>query len=319
MSIEGSQAKFDFSAFDTEVTREAEDRLIEVIAGSIDRLREQYKDDDKLDKTFSRGRGEYVPKSSYTTDQLDPEPLTKNRVIEPMLDALGYEDYGYEAGSFAAERGEQADYAISLRDIESVDSSRLLIEAEPLKKPLENRGHGLDQVKSWLSQREFESDFGFATDGLRWIFVRYDPDSYTHNIIEDVDLRPVFLTLFDNATGAKRPPTEVVSEDERELVATLLRTFEYENFVSIIDDAREVIKEKQEEITDEFYDDYIRVVFGVQEDSDDRRARSLIGDGIVPPEEADGDEVRHIRPEQSLRRLLVRTQTFSPGINRLYR
>ncbi|WP_256288219.1 hypothetical protein [Halobellus inordinatus] len=168
-----------------------------------------------------------------------------------------------------------------------MDSSRLLIEAEPPKKPLENRGHGLDQVKSWLSQREFESDFGFATDGLRWIFVRYDPDSYTHNIIEGVDLRPVFLTLFDNATGANRPPTEVVTEDERELVATLLRTFQYENFVSIIDDAREVIKEKQEEITDEFYDDYTCVVFGVQEDTDDRRARSLIDDGIVPPEETD--------------------------------
>lgn len=292
MSTEGSQAEFDFSAFDTEVTREDEDRIIEAIAGSIDRLRDQIEDDDILDGTFSRGRGEYVLKSKYSKDQLDPEPLTKSRVIEPLLDALGYDDYGYEAGSFAAERGEQADYAISLRDIESVDSSRLLIEAEPLKKRLKNRGHGLDQVKSWLSQREFESDFGFATDGLRWIFVRYDPDSYTHNIIEDVDLSPVFLTLFDNATDAKRPPTEVVSEEDRELVATLLRTFEYDNFVSIIDDAREVIKEKQEQITDEFYDDYIRVVFGVQDGTEDRRARSLIGDGIVPPEEVDGDDVR---------------------------
>jgi len=294
MSSEGSQAEFDFSAFETEVTREAEDAVIEAIAESIRRLREQI-DDDILDSTFSRGRGEYVLKSKYSKDHLDPEPLTKNRVIEPLLSVLGYEDYGYEAGSLAAERGEQADYAVSLRDIESVDSSRLLIEAEPLKKHLENRGHGLDQVKSWLSQREFESDFGFATDGLRWVFIRYDPDSYTHNVIEDVDLRPVFLTLFDNATGAQAPPTEVISDDERAFIATLLRTFNYDNFSSIIDDAREVIKEKQDEITDEFYDDYIRVVFGVQEDSDDRRARrarSLIGDGIVPPDEADGDEVR---------------------------
>jgi hypothetical protein len=291
MSTEGSQAEFDFSVFETEVTEADEDRIIEAIAGSIDRLREQI-DDEDLDKTFSRTRGEYVLRSDYSDDRLDPEPLTKNRVIEPLLGALGYEDYGYEAGSFASERGEQADYAISLRDINSVDSSRLLIEAEPLKKRLENRGHGLDQVKSWLSQREFESDFGFATDGIRWIFVRYDPDSYTHNVIEDVDLRSVFLALFENATTEQRPPTEVLTEDQRALVATLARTFEYDNFVSIIDDAREVIKEKQEEITDEFYDDYIRVVFGVEDGAEDRRARSLIGEGIVPPDEADGDEVR---------------------------
>ncbi len=98
MSTQGSQAEFDFSAFDTEVTREAEDRIIEAIAGSINRLREHL-DDDTLDKTFSRGWGEYVRKSRYTTDQLDPETLTKNRVIEPMLDSLGYEDYRSRPGA----------------------------------------------------------------------------------------------------------------------------------------------------------------------------------------------------------------------------
>jgi hypothetical protein len=157
---------------------------------------------------------------------------------------------------------------------------------------LEDRGHGLDQVKSWLSQREFESDFGFATDGVRWIFVRYDPDSYSHNVIASVDLQPVFLSLFENASTEQQSPTSVLSDEQRELVSRLLRTFEYGNFVSIIDEAREVIKRKQEEITDEFYDDYIRIVFGVEDESDDRRARSLIGEGIVPPDEADGDDVR---------------------------
>ena len=276
MSAEGTQAEFDISAFDTDVTEAAEDRIIETIVDSIGRLREQI-EDDILDEMFCSDPGRYTMRNEFTRDQLDPEPLTKHRIIEPLLDALGYEDYGYEAGGFGGTRGEQADYAVPLRDVDSVDSSRLLIEAEPVNKPLQNRGHGLDQVKSWLSQREFESDFGFATDGLRWIFVRYDPDSYTHNIIDEVDLRPVFLTLFENATTDQRPPADVLPEGERALVTALLRTFEYGNFVSIIDDAQEVLKRKQKEITDEFYDDYIRVVFGVQGDSDDRRVRSLIG------------------------------------------
>jgi len=232
-------------------------------------------------------------RNDFTQDQLDPVPLTKNRVIEPLLQTLGYSDYGYEAGDFSEERGEQADYAVSLRGVDSVDSTRLLIEAEQINKHLRNRGHGLDQVKSWLSQREFESDFGFATDGIRWIFVRYDPDAYSHNVIGEVDLRPVFLKLFENVTTIQDDPTTVLSDEERELINTLLRTFSYENFLTIIDDAKEVIKEQQE-ITNAFYQDYIRIVFGVEEgqDTNERRARSLIRDGISSPPDADGDDTR---------------------------
>ncbi|QCC60235.1 hypothetical protein NP511_17915 [Natrinema thermotolerans] len=291
MSVQGTQTEFDISEFETEVTAEDRDRVIEAIAESISRLRDQI-EDDILESMLRADPGTYQLRSDFTQDQLDPEPLTKNRVIEPLLETLGYDDYGYEAGDFSSERGEQADYAVSLRDIDTVDSTRLLIEAEPTNKPLENRGHGVDQVKSWLSQREFESDFGFATDGLRWIFIRYDPDTYTHSYIEEIDLSSVFLSLFENEATERQPPKEVLSTDQLELITRLLRTFAYENFTSIIDDAQEVIKRKQEEITDEFYDDYINVVFGVTDEDDERRARSLIGDGVIAPDDAAGDDVR---------------------------
>lgn len=307
MSTEGTQTAFDFSEFDTEVTEADEDRVIETIAESIDRLRDQI-DDDTLDEMFRSDPGRYTMRSDFTRDQLDPEPLTQNRVIEPLLETLGSTDYGYEAGDFSEERGEQADYSVSLRDIESVDSTRLLIEAEPINKVLEDRGHGLDQVKSWLSQREFESDVGFATDGVRWIFVRYDPDSYTHNVIERVDLRPVFLALFDNASAVNPDsPTSVVTEEQRELISALLRTFNSENFASIIRDAPSVLSEKKEAITEEFYDDYIQIVFGVAEEGGERRARSLIGEGgIEAPEEADGDDVRLFAVELMNRLIFVK-------------
>lgn len=88
------------------------------------------------------------------------------------------------------------------------------------------------------------------------------------------------------------PATEVVTDEERELVAELVRTFANTNFRSIIDDAQDVIKEKQEAVTDEFYDDYIKYVFRVAEGEDERRARSLVGDGVMPPDDADGDDTR---------------------------
>jgi hypothetical protein len=290
MSASGTQTEF-VDDFDTDVSRDDEDVVIKTIAESINRMRDQI-DDDDLDGILRSTPAPYTFKSKYTRDQLDPEPFTKARVIEPLLETLGYNDYGYEAGDFSDTRGEQADYAISLRDVASVDSSRLLIEAEPLNKPLEDRGHGLDQVKSWLSQREFESDYGFATDGIRWIFVRYDADSYTHDVISDVNLRPVFQRLHQNASMANHPPTEVVTDEERELVVELVQTFACTNFQSIIGDAQDIIKEKQEAVTDEFYDDYIKYVFGVAEGENERRARSLVGDGVVPPDDADGDDTR---------------------------
>lgn len=308
MSVSDAQTEFNFDEFDTTVSDDDVDLVINTIDSCIRSLRDQYKNEDNLDKTFSRGRGEYVPKSKYTRDQLDPEPLTQDRVIEPLLKILGYEDYGAEAGDFSSTRGEQADYAVSLRDIDTVDSSRLLIEAEPFKKHLEDRGHGADQVKSWLSQREFESDFGFATDGLRWMFIRYDADSYTHTTVADVDLQPVFLTLFENQTTSSKAPVDAVPEEQRELVAELIRTFDFDNFRSIIGDAQEVLKEKQEAITDEFYDDYIRYVFGVEEGdvSEERRARSLVGDGVIPPEEADGDDTRLFSVELMNRLIFIK-------------
>jgi len=308
MSASDAQTEFDFDEFDTTVSDDDIDLVINAIDSCIRSLRDQYKKDDDLAETFSRPRGGYVGRSDFTIDQLDPEPLAQNRVIEPLLDVLGYEDYGSEAGDFSSTRGEQADYAVSLRDVDSVDSSRLLIEAEALKKRLEDRGHGADQVKSWLSQREFESDFGFATDGLRWMFIRYDPDSYTHTTVADVDLQPVFLTLFENQTTSSKAPVDAIPDEQRELVAELIHTFDFDNFRSIIDDAQEVLKEKQQAITDEFYDDYIRYVFGVDEDdvSEERRARSLVGDGVIPPDEADGDDTRLFSVELMNRLIFIK-------------
>ena len=236
------------------------------------------------------GAGSYILKSGMTRDGLQPESFTQEAVINPLLDALGHE-YSTEAGGLSGGQTQVADYTISLRDYPDIDSARLLVEAEPINKDLDSRKHGVGQVRDWLSQREFQSDFGFATDGLRWVFVRYDPDSYTLNVIEEVDLQPVFLALFENQVGKRDDLTEALFDADRDRVVRLIRTFEYENFVSIAGDARRVIKEKKEEITDEFYDDYIRYVFGIVSD-DEETARSLVGDGVVVPEEATEDNAR---------------------------
>ncbi|NHN65494.1 hypothetical protein G9463_19655 [Haloarcula sp. JP-Z28] len=283
-----SQTEFVQEAFETTVEDEDEKRLLEAIDDAVSRLREQI-DDDTLENILRADAGSYRLRGGMTRDGLQPEPFTQQAVIEPLLSELGH-SFDTEAGGLSGGRTMVADYTVSLRDFDT-DSTRLLIEAEPINKALDSREHGIGQVRDWLSQREFESDFGFATDGLRWAFVRYDPDSYSHNVIEEVDLQPVFLALFENQVGAREPVEEAVFDADRECVASLLRTFEFENFVSIAVEARQVIKRTQEEITDEFYDDYIRYVFGIV-DEDEETPRSLIGDGVVKPDGATEDDAR---------------------------
>ena len=239
-----------------------------------------------------------------TTDGLQPESFTQQAVIEPLLDGLGYE-YNTEAGGLSGGRTMVADYTVSLREQPTIDSTRLLVEAEPINKDIDSRKHGIGQVRDWLSKREFESDFGFATDGLRWAFVRYDPDSYTHNVIEEVDLQPVFIALFENQVGKQEDPTEAIFDAERDRVTRLIQTFEFENFVSISGDARQVIERKKEEITDDFYDDYIRYVFGIVSD-DEETARSLVGDGVVVPDGATEEEARLFAVEMMNRLVFIK-------------
>jgi len=305
MSSDPSSIPTEFVAeeFETSVSKSEETRLIETINDTVSNLRNQI-DDDTLESILRADSGSYLLRSSMTQDGLQPESFTQDAVINPILDALNYE-YSTEAGGLSGGQTQVADYTISLRDYPVIDSTRLLIEAEPINKELDSRKHGVGQVRDWLSQREFESDFGFATDGLRWVFVRYDPDSYTLNVIEEVDLQPVFLALFENQVGKREDPKEALFDADRDRITRLLRTFEYENFTSIAGDARQVIKQKKEEITDDFYDDYIRYVFGIVSE-DEETARSLVGDGVMVPDGASEDDARLFAVELMNRLIFIK-------------
>jgi hypothetical protein len=304
-STRATATEFVEEAFETTVDKESRERLVEAIDAAVSALREQI-DDDTLERILRAGSGSYLLRASMTRDGLQPESFTQQAVVEPLLDALGY-DYATEAGGLSGGQTLVADYTVSLRAYDGIDSTRLLIEAEPANKELDSREHGAGQVRDWLGQREFESDFGFATDGLRWMFIRYDPDSYTHTVIEEVDLAPVFLALFENQVGRQDPPEAVVSERDGERVTRLLRTFAFENFVSIATDARQVIERKQAEITDDFYDDYTRYVFGIVGE-DERSSRSLVGegDGVVAPDGATTEDERLFAVELMNRLLFIK-------------
>lgn len=229
-------------------------------------------------------------KSEDSEQRSDPEPLTQSEIIEELLEELNYNNVSPEAGDKSEERGNQADYAISINN-SNIESERLLIEAEPINKKLRQSSHGVGQVKDWLDQRRFEADFGIATDGLKWILIRYDSESYTYDTVEEINLAPVFLEAFENITGKQQAAKKWVTSHE-DLLREFLETFEYGNFQLIASDAPEIIKQKKEKVTQEFYQDYVKLVFGVSEGDRERISRSLTEDGITCDENISEEEKR---------------------------
>lgn len=278
--------------FETEISDKATGALAATIEDIVRDLRTRIISDDRLEVLLRSDPGGAVLTSAVTAEQEDPEPLTQRLLIEPLFDALGYPELSVETGDFSPEYGRQADYAVSLREYDEIDSNRLLIEAEPLNKPLDQEKHGLGQVRDWLEKDKFEADFGIATDGIRWILVKYDRDTYSFDTLAEVDLQPVFVAAFENVTGRQVSLDEWVGDTTQDVLTEYARAFGWENFRLIAGEARQVIKERKQAITDEFYDDYVRLVFGVVEDKEERTARSLIGDGVVAPDNATGDDVR---------------------------
>ena len=114
------------------------------------------------------------------------------------------------------------------------------------------------------------------------------------------------LAAFENLVGPN-DSTEVWLDDElRSMVEEFIWVFEFENFFSIASDAPAVIKKRKQAITDEFYDEYVQRVFGIGEGEDEPRSRSLIGEGIVAPSEATGDDIRLFAVELMNRLIFVK-------------
>ena len=287
--------EFVLEEFETTVAESAVEDLAERITAIVHELRSAVTSDDRLEELLRGKPGPDILHGSDLTEHGDPEPFTQRTVIEPLFDALGYPDFTTEASGLTEEQRQKADYLFSLREYDDIDSARLPVEAEPLNKKLDQQKHGIGQVKDWLDTYSFGAEFGIATDGMRWVLIKYDRERYQYDTLAEVNLQPVFVAAFENVTGRQVSLDEWLEGSNEDVLDGFVRSFGFENFRAIASDARSVIKETKSEITDEFYDEYVRRVFGVLDESEsdgERTEFSLVGDGIDAPAAATGDDVR---------------------------
>ncbi len=313
-----TETEFVTEAVETTVTDAAVEQVLETLTDAVADFCAATTDEDTAIRLLTTDE---TVREADTARKEDPEPLTERVFVEPLFDALGYDDLAQEVGDMSETYGKKADYAASFTDVSGVDSERLLVEAEPLNRSLDGDRHGLGQVSDWLSYRPFAAEFGIATDGLRWVLVTYDDDAYSLDTLATVDLRPVARALVADRRGLSISPDETsLDDDERdsssrrseagELGGTAAETtawgeddvrallerfvagFSFDNVVATARDARQLISERRAAITDEFYDEYVSHVFGRSPSGEARPERSLIGDGVRAPDTATGDDVR---------------------------
>jgi|GEM_PF-580573 len=298
-----SQTRFVAEEIDTTVDSAVRRRVRTALGDAVAELRDALVDEQTAVQLLT---GDDTLQEVDTTHREDPEPLTKRAVLDPLFDALGYDDLALEVGDRSDSYGKKADYAAPFDAFDEIDSGRLLIEAEPVNKRLRQDRHGLGQVEDWLSYRPFDATFGVATDGLQWTLVTYDDDSYSLDTLADVDLRPVVQSIFDDQTGYDTAPAGWTTGDTEQLLERFLTGFAFDNVVSVARDARESIRRRRREITDQFYDDYVGLVFGRAPAGEASPRRSLIGDGVDAPQAATGDDVRLFAVELMNRLVFVK-------------
>lgn len=286
-----SQAEFVTEAFNVTVGDKEIQNTYQKVGNVVKQLRGRFESDSRLEEIFrDRNNSEYL-KRSDSIEREKPERLTEDVIIEPIFEVLGIppSELRLRAGDFADDRGQETDYVVR------VGSERVVIEAEPLNKNLDWKNVGIDQVKSWLETRQFQSDYGIATNGIRWVLLRYDSEKYDYDIVADIDLRPVFIRQFESVTGKSQTLNRYsknlsIDERDKNIIKTLRERLEIENLRNIVTEASEILRVNQQKITEEFYDDYIQLVFGVvDESSGERTERCLVEAGVKTPESVVSD------------------------------
>lgn len=214
----------------------------------------------------------------HTKFRSKPEDVTKNLIIEPILDFLGYRHRSLSSGSNDPKDRKEADYSLM------VGNERILVEAEPLNKELlRKKNQGVEQLQSYLERKSFRSDLGIATNGFEWILIKYDTKSYAFKQMSHIDLRAFFYPLIGQQN--------LVETDEKlnEILMWFYYYFSNEYILAASQDYSNLLEEKKENVTRRFYEDYIRYVFGYDKMTD-KKVRCLLTAIRTPPNTSHKDE-----------------------------
>jgi len=207
-------------------------------------------------------------------DEQIPEEFTKQYLIKPLLDFLGFETVSQTSLSSPSGR-RLPDYVIRPK---GKTVPIIYVEAEGLNTDLYGKSQGVSQVNEWLLSRASKTDYGLATDGFKWILLKFDTVSAQSKTVLKVDLRPVLLKILN--------PVSFVSVDEIGAIEKDFLQLDCEYVSSFLRGYLEIIEKKKEDISKNFYNDYVRYVFGYDKKGNVIKGVCLL-DTLVKPRDVD--------------------------------
>lgn len=154
------------------------------------------------------------------------------------------------------------------------DKPLFYVEAEPFNTDLTSRGHGISQVNDWLLSRASKTPYGIATDGLKWVLVKFEEASSKARPFFTVDLKPVFAKFLHKIVLGK--PNEAEQMEESFLY------IDSENALQFLEKQLEILEEEKEATSRSFYNDYVRYVFGYDENGQRIQGTYLLKE-VIPP------------------------------------
>lgn len=232
-------------------------------------------------KLFGTFQNVLTKSSSYSSadlkDEQGPEEFVKRQLIEPLLDVLGYEIVSESVLRVPAGK-KKPDYIIRPRNqAEPI----FYVEAEPINTDLYKESHGLSQVEDWLLSRASKTDYGIATDGLKWILLKFDTASAKSKEFFTVDLKRIFLKLLN--------PASFIDQEELEKIKQEFLKLDREYVSLFLDSYLESIEEEKESISRRFYNDYVRYIFGYDEKGNTIQGTYLLNRVNAPSETIGND------------------------------
>lgn len=245
-----------------------------------EKLKELYQNLKDRFKTYGKFQDVLTNLSSHLSskdlkDEQIPEEFTKQYLIKPLLDFFGFETISQT--SLPSPVGRRLpDYVIRPK---GKSLPLIYVEAEGLNSDLYGKSQGVSQVNEWLLSRASKTDYGLATDGLLWILLKFDTVSAQSKAILKIDIRPILLKILN--------PASFISIDEIRRIEEDFLNLDCDYISSFLRGYLEVIEKKKEEISKNFYADYVRYVFGYDKNGNMVKGVCLL-DKVIKPRGVDG-------------------------------
>jgi hypothetical protein len=204
-------------------------------------------------------------------DRQDPEAFTKTFIIAPILDFLGYELVP-ETVLIAPRGRRKPDYTIRPKEFEE---PVFYVEAEQFNIDIrKGENAGLKQANEWLISRASKTDYAIATDGFQWVIGKFDKPSCKVIEVFNVDLRPCFRLIHN--------PTAFVDSDEYNKALSDLYDLRSSNIANFLFIKKEDIENRKKDVSKKFYNEYVKFVFGIDENGHTTGEKCLLSSISFP-------------------------------------